>query len=262
MADISRKLPAIAAERTAGADRHLVPCDLAALDWVQSRRRYGRTAEAQDDDQRPVVYVIDQDPATRDIITNLLRSVRLEALTFETAAEFLSALRPAAPSCLVTNTRLPGQSGLDLQTRLGQAGIHVPVIFIADTNDVVTAVRAMKAGAVDVFTTPVCEQDMLDAVMTAIEKDRRRRTELKTINGLHSQFRDLTERERQVMHHVVAGLMNKQIAARLNLSEVTVKIHRGRLMRKMNARSVAGLVQMANLLRWRPLPLAVEPILP
>ena len=159
--------------------------------------------------------------------------------------------RPDAASCLVLDIRLPGGSGLDFQQDLAKANIHIPVIFITGHGDIPMTVRAMKAGAVDFLTKPFRDQDMLDAVMAALERDRKRRDSETASSDVRQRFETLTPREREVMVHVTAGLMNKQVAARLGVSEITVKIHRGHAMRKMNAKSLADLVRMADLLGVR-----------
>jgi FixJ family two-component response regulator len=170
---------------------------------------------------------------------------------FGSAPEFLQSRLPDAPSCLVLDIRLPGPSGLDFQTELAKADIHIPIIFMTGHGDIPMTVRAMKAGAVDFLTKPFRDQDMLDAVSTAIERDRKRREDEKVLADLRALYGALSAREQEVLALVAAGLMNKQIAAEIGLAEITVKIHRGHVMRKMGARSLADLVRMAELLGVR-----------
>lgn len=194
------------------------------------------------------VFVIDDDESVRVALTNLFRSMNLVATTFASALEFLRATLPDLPSCLVLDIRLPGVSGLEFQDELAKAGIHIPIVFMTGHGDVPMSVKAMKAGAVDFLTKPFRDQDMLDAVTRALERDRKRREDEKTIANLRTLFETLTRREREVMGLVTSGLMNKQIAGKLNVSDITVKIHRGHVMRKMGARSLADLVRMAEAL--------------
>ena len=200
---------------------------------------------------QPIVFVIDDDPSLRNALTNLFRSVGLRAEVFGSAPELLQSKLPDVPSCLILDIRLPGQSGLDFQTELAKANIHIPIIFMTDHGDIPMTVRAMKAGAIDFLSKPFRDQDMLDAVATAIERDRKRRKDEKIISDLRAHFDSLTPREQQVLALVAAGLMNKQIAAEVDLAEITVKIHRGHIMRKMGARSLADLVRMAEMLGVR-----------
>jgi FixJ family two-component response regulator len=200
---------------------------------------------------RSIVFVIDDDASLREGIRSLLRSVGLEVELFGSAADFLKYKLPDAAACLVLDIRLPGVSGLDFQAELSQAGIHVPIIFITGHGDIPMTVRAMKAGAVEFLTKPFRDQDLLDAVQIAVERDRARRSLEKTLYEVRTHFEALTPREQQVIGFVTAGLMNKQIAAELGVSEITVKVHRGNVMKKMGARSLADLVRMAEALGIR-----------
>ena len=201
--------------------------------------------------EEPIVFVIDDDAPVREALGNLFRSVGLRVEVFGSASEFLQSKLPGVPGCLILDIRLPRLSGLDFQTELAKAGIHIPVIFMTGHGDIPMSVRAMKAGAVDFLTKPFRDQDMLDAVTTAIERDRNSRNEARILSGLHALFATLTPREREVMALVTAGLMNKQIAAEIGIAEITVKIHRGHIMRKMAAKSLADLVRMAEALGLR-----------
>ena len=196
----------------------------------------------------PLVYVIDHDPQARRAVETLMNSVQLGVMTFESPAEFLNTRLPDVASCLVLDVRLAGQSGLDLQLQLSRDGVGIPIIFMTGVGDISMTVRAMKAGAVDFLTKPCRDQDLLDAVMAGIERDRARRKALEEVAALQQLYSHVTERERQVMKLVTAGLLNKQISAELSVSEGTVKVHRGNLMRKLSARSVPDLVRMADLL--------------
>jgi FixJ family two-component response regulator len=202
-------------------------------------------------DQQPVVFVIDDDESVRGALARLLRSVGLQTEVFGSAAEFLQSKLPDVPSCLVLDVRLPGQSGLDFQAELAKANIRIPIIFISGHGDIPMTVRAMKGGAVDFLAKPFRDQDMLDAVATAIDRDRERRDSEKLTAGLKTIFESMTPREQEVMMLVSSGLMNKQVAAQMGLAEITVKIHRGHVMKKMGARSLADLVRMADLLGVR-----------
>ena len=197
----------------------------------------------------PVVFVVDDDASLRHALTNLLRSVGLRVETFGSAREFLAGPRPDAPGCLVLDVRLPGLSGLDLQHELAAAQIDLPIIFMTGYGDIPMTVRAMKAGAVEFLTKPFRDQDLLDAIQQALERDRVAWHRRVALAALRQRYNRLTPREREVMRLVVAGLLNKQIAAELGTSEIMVKVHRGQVMRKMQAASVAELVRMAAQLR-------------
>ena len=212
---------------------------------IERPARQPATAEA------PIVFVVDDDESVREALRSLFRSVSLRVETFGSAADFLRSELPEVASCLVLDVRLPGVSGLDFQAELAKANIHIPVIFMTGHGDIPMSVQAMKAGAVDFLTKPFRDQDMLDAVAAAVERDRSRRKDEQRLSDVRARFDGLTEREREVMGLVTAGLMNKQIAGELGLSEITVKIHRGHVMRKMAARSLADLVRMAELLGVR-----------
>jgi FixJ family two-component response regulator len=201
--------------------------------------------------EEPVVFVIDDDASVREALRNLFRSVGLRVEVFGSAPEFLQSKLPDVASCLILDIRLPRLSGLDFQDDLAKAGIHIPIIFMTGHGDIPMTVRAMKAGAVDFLTKPFRDQDMLDAVTAAIERDRNNRKEARILSDLHDLFATLTPREREVMTLVTAGLMNKQIAAEIGIAEITVKIHRGHIMRKMGAKSLADLVKMAEALGLR-----------
>ena len=205
-----------------------------------------KQAEAQS-----IVFVVDDDTSLRDALRSLLRSVGLRVEVFGAAADFLRSKLPDAVSCLVLDIRLPGVSGLDFQAELAKAGIHIPIIFITGHGDIPMTVRAMKAGAVEFLTKPFRDQDLLDAVQVALERDRSRRAEDNAVHDLRTRFESLTPREQEVIGLVTAGLMNKQVAAELGVSEITVKVHRGSVMKKMGARSLADLVRMADALGLR-----------
>jgi FixJ family two-component response regulator len=198
-----------------------------------------------------VVFIVDDDESLREALKSLLRSVGLRVEAYGSGADFLKTKLPDAAACLVLDVRLPGVSGLDFQSELAKADIHIPIIFITGHGDIPMTVRAMKAGAVEFLTKPFRDQDLLDAVQIALERDRARRTQDKTVREVRDHFEALTPREQEVIGFVTAGLMNKQIAAELGVSEITVKVHRGNVMKKMGARSLADLVRMADTLGIR-----------
>src|SRR6195256_939430 len=198
-----------------------------------------------------IVFVIDDDESMRRALTNLFQSVGLTVEVFGAAPEMLHSKLPDVASCLVLDVRLPGLSGLDFQAELAKANINIPIIFMTGHGDIPMTVRAMKGGAVDFLAKPFRDQDMLDAVVTAIERDRKRREADKIVEHLQVLLETLTPREREVLPLVSSGLMNKQVAAELGLAEITVKLHRGHIMRKMEARSLADLVRKAETLGIR-----------
>jgi FixJ family two-component response regulator len=195
---------------------------------------------------RPVVVIIDDDPDIRDALQGLLETVDLQAAQFATASEFLASKRPQGPCCIVVDVRLPGLSGLDFQQELAQENIPIPVIFITGHGDIPMSVRAMKAGAVEFFTKPLRDQDLLDAIQAALRRDRARLEDERKIADIRARHEALTARERQVMALLVSGRVNKQIAADIGISEVTVRLHRGQIMRKMRASSLADLIRIAD----------------
>lgn len=199
-------------------------------------------------EEQALVYVVDDDAAVCDGITALLESMGMKVKTFNSANDFLQIKRPDMPGCLLLDVRLPGMSGLDFQLKLTSLGIHIPVVFMTGHADVPMGVRAMKAGAIEFLCKPFRDQDLLDAVTAAIEHNRAQRKADQSLSKLQSSFDLLTPREREVMAHVVSGLMNKQIAAKLGISDITVKVHRASVIRKMGAKSLAELVRMADAL--------------
>jgi FixJ family two-component response regulator len=205
--------------------------------------------EREDDiEQQPVVCIIDDDVSLCEALGSLFRSVGLHVQVFGSAPEFLQSKLPDGPSCLVLDIRLPGLSGLDFQSELAKANIQIPIIFMSGHGDIPMTVRAMKAGAVEFLPKPFRDQDMLDAVQTGLERDRARRRSANDSSKLKASFDSLTPREQEIMGFVTAGLMNKQIAGEIGVSEITVKVHRGSVMRKMGAKSLAELVRMADAL--------------
>jgi FixJ family two-component response regulator len=201
--------------------------------------------------KEPLVFIVEDDPSMQRALGNLFQSVGLEIEVFGSAAEMLKSKLPDVASCLVLDVRLPGLSGLDFQAELAKANIHIPIIFMSGHGDIPMTVRAMKGGAIDFLTKPFRDQDMLDAVVMAIERDRKRRESDKIVADLQAHLETLTPREREILALVSSGLMNKQIAAELGLAEITVKIHRGHIMKKMGAKSLADLVKKAEALGIR-----------
>ncbi|HEX4079712.1 MAG TPA: response regulator transcription factor [Rhizomicrobium sp.] len=200
-------------------------------------------------DTKDTVIVIDDDPSVREGLESLLRSVGLRVKTFGAVADFLKADPTEGPTCLVLDVRLPGQGGLDFQRYLAESGVHLPIVFITGHGDIPMSVRAMKGGAIEFMTKPFREQDLLDAILSGLERDRTAREKEKSVAQFRSRFDSLTQREREVMELVVKGRLNKQIADDLGLSEITVKVHRANVMRKMEAKSLAELVVMGGRLK-------------
>jgi FixJ family two-component response regulator len=199
-------------------------------------------------DQKAMVHVVDDDASMREALQDLFHSIGLETRAYATARDFLATAVSDAPGCLVVDIRLPDMNGLDFQVRLTQTGVRLPVVIITGYGDIPMSVRAMKRGAVDFLPKPFKDQDMLDAVLTAIERDRQRRAVDRDVSKIRERFGKLSAREQQVMLLVTAGKMNKQVAGDLGISEITVKNHRGSAMRKMGARTLADLIRMADLI--------------
>ncbi len=199
-----------------------------------------------------IVVVVDDDVSAREGLSSLIRSVGLRVETFASAQEFLARCGPEAPSCLVLDLQLPGLSGLDLQKRMAELELDIPIVFLTGHGNIPASVQAMKGGAVEFLTKPFDEQELLNAIQEAIERDRRTRQQHGVVRELRDRYESLTAREQEVMQQVISGLLNKQIAAELNITEFTVKIHRGHVMQKMRADSLADLVRMAETLGIRP----------
>jgi FixJ family two-component response regulator len=202
-------------------------------------------------EQQPTVIIIDDDDAVREALSSLFRSVGLQVKLFASAPEFLQGKLSDGPSCMVLDVRLPGLSGLDFQTELARRNIQIPIVFMTGHGDIPMSVRAMKAGAVEFLPKPFRDQDMLDAVQTGLDQDRNWRKNAGDMTKLKASFNSLTAREKEILALVTAGLMNKQIATEIGVSEITVKVHRGNVMHKMGAKSLAHLVRMADALGVR-----------
>jgi len=199
--------------------------------------------------EQSVVFVVDDDDAVRAAVGRLVRSIGLNAVLLASAREFLAQKLPTAPCCLVLDVRLPGLGGLDFQAELAKANIYTPIIFVTAYGDIPMSVKAMKAGALEFLTKPFRDQDLIDAIQLALERDRKRREDESVVSVLHAKYETLSPREQEVMAYVTCGLLNKQIATELGITENTVKLHRGHLIEKMGAKSLADLVRMADILR-------------
>jgi FixJ family two-component response regulator len=214
---------------------------------VSAVNQHAKTASLEEDSEQ-IVFVVDDDESMQVAMTHLFRSMNFDVKVFSTGAAFLRSELPNIPSCLVLDIRLPGMNGLEFQDVLAKAGIRIPIVFMTGHGDIPMSVKAMKAGAIDFLPKPFRDQDMLDALTRALDEDRKRRDEEKVLSQLRHLFEALTPREREVLSLVISGLMNKEIAYRLQVSEITVKIHRGHMMKKMEARSLVDLVRMAEML--------------
>jgi len=218
---------------------------------ILSRSKGDKTMMEKTSQDQSTVFIIDDDVALRQGLTDLLLSVGMNVESYGSTVEFLQTKRPNAPGCLLLDVRLPGMSGLEFQSELDKLGMSIPIVFMTGYADVPMGVQAMKAGAVEFLCKPFREQDLLVAVRSAIERDRVRREADASYSKIHACYALLTPREQEVMAHVVSGLMNKQIAGKLGISDITVKVHRGSVMRKMGAKSVAELVRLADALAAR-----------